>query len=255
MNNKILFIGDIAGRLLELKELCSLFPNHRKIAVGDLQDRGLYSKQVLDYLIENNIEAIFGNHEEMFLDFMLKNFCDDWIKFLYHGGWKTLASYLPDLEKQSFLNKEFQLEELTNFYKTDEWKNNSVYIQDSNYYSNNSSGKTLVKELERVKELIPKKYVEYIKSLPLYIKEDDWVVTHAPISQDSLKEALADEMFVWKKWRASDKNYHQIYGHCNNYNLRKSNDYYIVCVDDENNNRLGGFDWESKSFTFIDNKA
>ena len=254
MKNKILFIGDIAGRVQELEELCGLFPAHRKIALGDLQDRGLFSKEVLDYIMENNIEGLYGNHEEMFLDFMTKDFSGLWVKFLFHGGWQTIASYLPSEDKKTFLNSIISLEELTNYYRTDEFKYASYDIEDSEYYKNNKWAQKLVDELYEIRKLIPNKYVEFIQSLPLYIKENDWVATHAPISQETLEDSLKDDMFVWRKWRASDKEIHQIYGHCNFLNLRKNDEWLVVCVDDTSNDRLSGFDWETKEFTHIDYK-
>lgn len=93
-------IGDVHGCYYTLLELLSkLHKDARIIFVGDLCDRGLYSKEVIDLVIEKNYEVILGNHE----DFMLKH-VDDYLNGINNiwydndqiGGRKTIESYKSD---------------------------------------------------------------------------------------------------------------------------------------------------------------
>ena len=66
---QVYIIGDIHGCFETLKALIKQFPdNARVILVGDLIDRGQGSKKVIQYVIDNNIECVRGNHEVMFLE-------------------------------------------------------------------------------------------------------------------------------------------------------------------------------------------
>lgn len=89
------------------------------ILLGDLIDRGLESKGVLDtvlLLLENglNVECLFGNHERLFLDAALNiNNLNQW---LLNGGDKTLASFLTSsIEK--IPKKYFDLIKSFKYYK------------------------------------------------------------------------------------------------------------------------------------------
>jgi len=102
---QVYIIGDIHGCFETLKALIKQLPdNARIILVGDLIDRGLYSKEVIQYVIDNNIECVRGNHEVMFLESFpnLKNITQpDEIPlsiFKNNGGTKTLLNYKDDEE-------------------------------------------------------------------------------------------------------------------------------------------------------------
>lgn len=101
---RIYAFGDIHGRADLLKQMFTEIdadlargPASRSIEVylGDYIDRGPYSSQTLDLLIERgrDREAVFlkGNHEAYFLE-VLRNpgKVDDWRQF---GGLQTLMSY------------------------------------------------------------------------------------------------------------------------------------------------------------------
>lgn len=67
--------------------------------VGDLCDRGLYSKEVIDHVIKNKYECVLGNHE----DFMIKHIDDyfnnrpnKWFDNKHIGGEQTIDSYKGD---------------------------------------------------------------------------------------------------------------------------------------------------------------
>lgn len=69
MSDLIGVIGDIHGCYLTLSSLYSELVKYTDeiYSVGDLIDRGKKSKEVVDFVIENNIKCIRGNHEDVLL--------------------------------------------------------------------------------------------------------------------------------------------------------------------------------------------
>lgn len=96
--NKLIAIGDIHGEYFKLKNLIEKLKPHKSdtvIFLGDYIDRGLYSKRVIDYLLEceNSFNCIFlmGNHEYYFLKSNNDEYAKDF--FLTYGGIQTIDSY------------------------------------------------------------------------------------------------------------------------------------------------------------------
>ncbi len=100
-------IGDIHGCLEQLKRLLEKIDVEaatatgpvQKIFLGDYIDRGLYSKQTIDFLMEwrekEKMPPIFllGNHEKVFED-IIKNSDQDLLRSWFgFGGRETLMSY------------------------------------------------------------------------------------------------------------------------------------------------------------------
>lgn len=100
MEQKTYVIGDVHGCYYTLLELLEKLDNDARIIfVGDFCDRGLYSKNVIELIIQQNYECILGNHE----DFMIKHFDDylnqkenRWYDNLQIGGKQTIDSYNSD---------------------------------------------------------------------------------------------------------------------------------------------------------------
>ena len=106
---RIYAIGDIHGRLDLLKQLMEQIDAEpkpagitvKKIFLGDYIDRGLQSKQVLDYLMQDadketgadRPDFLLGNHEQVMRE-LVKNsdpkLFQDWLRF---GGRETIMSY------------------------------------------------------------------------------------------------------------------------------------------------------------------
>lgn len=65
-----LVIGDIHGSLNELQKLIKDVDRTttRIILVGDLIDRGVNSEGVIDFVRDNGIECVQGNHEQMLIE-------------------------------------------------------------------------------------------------------------------------------------------------------------------------------------------
>lgn len=108
MTSKSFFIGDVHGRadllksiLDHVERLCILqHVTPTVFFLGDLVDRGLQSKEVLDLVIATMKKwpgsiTIRGNHDDMFLAAMLDDVGTAKSKHWYDncGGWDTCASY------------------------------------------------------------------------------------------------------------------------------------------------------------------
>ena len=106
---RIYAIGDIHGRLDLLKQLMDQIDAEpkpagvtvKKVFLGDYIDRGVQSKQVLDYLIQladkesgaQKPDFLLGNHEQVMRELVKKSdikLLQDWMRF---GGRETLMSY------------------------------------------------------------------------------------------------------------------------------------------------------------------
>lgn len=126
-NHRLYCIGDIHGRLDLLQTV------HNKVAddaadfngiklrlyLGDYIDRGPHSKQVVDYLLENDFPGfstvfLLGNHEQVLLQFLHgpdPAVAREWFLF---GGLPTLASYgvgvkgMPTVKELGHLRAEFR---------------------------------------------------------------------------------------------------------------------------------------------------
>lgn len=67
---RTIIYGDIHGCLEELKLLrkkLNILKDDKEYCVGDLVDRGLYSKEILTYCYKHGIASVIGNHEYKYL--------------------------------------------------------------------------------------------------------------------------------------------------------------------------------------------
>jgi len=189
-------IGDIHGEYKMLLALIKKLPKDAKlIFVGDLIDRGLESREIIEYVRANNHQVIRGNHEEFMIEdgqnLIDKLLANEEIKmnkmWFYAGGIETLLSYgLVEKEKD--------------FYKC-------------------------VKNLEGIEAL--QKDIEWMKCLPLYIQMKNphnpnlpIVISHASIGDFwHLKESHLKhfEFYIMTNRRrpSTDAPIFNIYGHVN----------------------------------------
>jgi len=96
-------VGDVHGCFYTLQKLLKKLPQDaRVIFVGDLIDRGNYSKEVVEFVKLNNYESIMGNHEALMLehieDALLYEKKSQWSNQSNFGGHKTVHSYKNDIE-------------------------------------------------------------------------------------------------------------------------------------------------------------
>lgn len=98
-------IADVAGQYDTLQALIKKMPPGKIILLGDLNDRGPKSKEVIEWAMNTpNVVSLHSNHGDMFVDFML-GFRDPDHLTMYHyqdffnnGGGFTIKSYVPELE-------------------------------------------------------------------------------------------------------------------------------------------------------------
>ena len=92
-------IGDIHcnydGLVALVNAIQSRDVDARIITVGDVIDRGPRAKDCIEFLIENGIEGVMGNHEEFMAGTMAgqAGLAIDWLKHPSNGARATLASY------------------------------------------------------------------------------------------------------------------------------------------------------------------
>jgi len=93
----IAVISDIHGCVNTLKKLVKeirkKYPEIPLYSVGDLVDRGKFGFDVIEYIVNNKINFVPGNHEYMFYYFMKDPFSDMGRNWLYNGYETTLLSY------------------------------------------------------------------------------------------------------------------------------------------------------------------
>ena len=97
-------IGDVAGEFDTLMELLKKMPTaDRIVLLGDLNDRGPKSKEVIEWAMNNTrVITLHSNHGDMFIDFIRANNDPNYEMrysthdFLTNGGDKTLLSYCPE---------------------------------------------------------------------------------------------------------------------------------------------------------------
>lgn len=91
-------IGDVHGCYHTLMHLIEQFPQDAKLVfVGDLCDKGNFSKEVIDFVIENDHLCVKGNHEHLFEKHIINAIEHDvhsaWSSDKRYGGLKCIESY------------------------------------------------------------------------------------------------------------------------------------------------------------------
>jgi len=99
--NSIYVIGDIHGCYYTLMSLIKkLERNSILVFVGDLVDKGNFSKKVVQYVIDNNHYCILGNHEHLMLqnieNAIFYDKASNWSTKKNFGGYKTIKDYKDD---------------------------------------------------------------------------------------------------------------------------------------------------------------
>ncbi|MBS1517427.1 MAG: metallophosphoesterase [Bacteroidetes bacterium] len=121
-DSAIAVIGDIHGCYYTLKKIHSRLKNVGEIySVGDLIDRGKYSKAVVEFCMTNSIKSVRGNHEDMmikaieksdkFLGFMFK----EAEHYYYNGGKETQNSYINSRSFSDFKKFKQNIKDLGHF--------------------------------------------------------------------------------------------------------------------------------------------
>lgn len=109
---------------------------HKLVVAGDLFDRGYQSKEVLYYLYRLNIEnkaiILKGNHEVFLEDlFSYDSHSVQW-NIKHNGFFKTLKSFIPDIENYSLSNVINCLN--SNYPWLEPWIRNLPYFLETEQY-------------------------------------------------------------------------------------------------------------------------
>lgn len=98
MSKRTIIIGDVHGcyeELIELLEKCHYdLENDRLIFLGDLINKGPYSRKVVNFVMEGGHECIQGNHERGFLNSLVNP------QFFKRGFKKFFESYESKKERE-----------------------------------------------------------------------------------------------------------------------------------------------------------
>ncbi len=160
---RTLVISDIHGCYDQLIELLNIVHYNsdldRLILLGDYVDRGKFSKEVIEKVIEmvqgSNVIALRGNHDQRFVDLMMGN-DDSAPKFFQHGGSETLKSYI-------------EIDNMAN------WRDARDYIM--KHYSH---------------------HISFLGGLPLFYEDEQFIYVHAGLNPAYMnwKDQPKDD-FMW----------------------------------------------------------
>ena len=100
-NTSTYVIGDVHGCFYTLQKLIAKIPNDAEIIfVGDLCDKGNFSKEVIDFVIKNKYRCVKGNHEYLMqkylYDAVVHQKHSPWSEDYRYGGIQTYTNYLDD---------------------------------------------------------------------------------------------------------------------------------------------------------------
>lgn len=200
---KINVIADVAGRYDELKLLLAKMPKaDLTVFVGDLNDRGSQSKEVIDYVMNApNTLCLQSNHGDMMVDFydgVKRYHVED---FLRNGGTSTCASYDVGLH--------------------------------------NGDLRAIVKEF-RAK--VPKAHIDFLRDCPYYYEDDNLFISHAAKNPNfSLEDVCTNTPesyrynIIWNRDKPREiEGKLQVMGHNSQFGLRRWGTYsspYAMCID------------------------
>jgi serine/threonine protein phosphatase 1 len=144
-------IADVAGRFDELMLLVKKMPDEEFLFLGDLNDRGKQSKQVIEWVMKN-AKCLKSNHGDMFVyaynrqmrtKYPCANFYDS-MDFYRNGGQNTIYSYgetIKDVPEEHIK----WLAELPWYHKTEDlfvshapWHSNKTLEEACDYHSEDS---------------------------------------------------------------------------------------------------------------------
>lgn len=118
-------IGDVHGCFHTLQNLIAHLPKDAElIFVGDLCDKGNFTKEVIDLVIKNGYHCVKGNHE-----YLMQTYLEDAIFNDKHSLWSSDKRYGGLVTFQSYQDDHITM------YEHLEWvKNLPVYLERDNFF-------------------------------------------------------------------------------------------------------------------------
>lgn len=188
-------MGDIHGQRAMLEEALARIeadggPDARVVFLGDYSDRGPDSRGVLELLSSGLAEGrnwvpLKGNHDRMFERFLDAGTVKDrriasgkgWLHKALGGQW-TLASY--DREAMSFT-----------------LPGNGGLATLLSYEVEIDGGRRLTELIEAAREAVPEAHREFLRSRPLWHREEGLLFVHAGIRPGVPIEAQDEDDLLW----------------------------------------------------------
>lgn len=191
----IAVIGDIHGCINTFEKLYKLISKYKCqiYCVGDLIDRGNFSKEVVQFCIDKNIHSVKGNHEQILLDaiegyknyikqdlngFSQLDLCEELDMFYINGGGSTQKSYTGTEDRLNFHKLEKKLDELG--------------------------------------------HLEFFRNLPIKLEFEKVVISHAGIIAD-----MPEINILWNRKIPGDIGKLQIFGHTPHSKVLTDNKSYV----------------------------
>ena len=189
---RVYAVGDIHGRVDLLDRLHTMIREDaadvqtdlKKVVVylGDYVDRGLYSRELLDFLLDDPLEGfesvhLRGNHDQYFLDFLVDPEREaSWLRF---GGDATIYSYGVRIPNHVPPDKRM------------------VHIRD------------------RLQESVPRRHLAFLGGLELTRVIGDFLFVHAGVNPErSLsKQTPEDLMWIRGKFLKSGRDFGKVVVH------------------------------------------
>lgn len=232
-------IGDIAGQYKTLEALLKKMPDDTPVSLGDMNDRGPQSIDVIKFFRDNG-QAVLGNHEHMMIDAYEGNGFYDLGIWMLNGGLFTLVSCNPDLVSDTRFDK---LMTIVRYYNQGHYINQETLSQASH----------ILEEL--CKENIPADVIEYLKGLPTIIETDDYLLSHAAINPSLPESKLQDltrfDNIIWNRGTPRRKDKFQFYGHMASRQPKIHRDKqgeFAICLDTSFGKVLTGYSTITKKF-------
>ncbi len=118
-------IGDIHGCFYTLQNLIARLPNDAEfIFVGDLCDKGYFSKEVIAFVVDNGHACVKGNHE-----YLMETYLEDAILNDKHSPWSSDKRYGGLVTLESYKNDHVKMLEHLNWVK-----NLPTYLERDKYF-------------------------------------------------------------------------------------------------------------------------
>lgn len=215
-------MSDIHGHLEILKNTLKNVnlkeKNNKLILLGDYIDRGdkscetLYFIKKLSEKFPNQIIALRGNHEDMFLDDLYA---------MYPIG---------------------ELSEIKKYITEDEYK--AILLKVANESDELLKSMIIYKYLTDLIKVKHKNLITWLKGLPYYYETEEQIFVHAGIDEDAgeyWKNTSDNEVFIWKHPPIRGKFYKDIIaGHTHTSEIAEDENYHKVFWDGENHFYIDG---------------
>lgn len=155
ISKPLVVFADIHGNFDKVKKILTQIPEDCHLcSVGDTIDRGIQNREVMDFIIDNNIDSVKGNHESEMEKEMVKvldgtSVLEDSL-WLSNGGLVTLAEFLNDnneIVPQEYEKYRLWLENLPMYIKYKiEGDDNNVFVSHSGMNALLRDGEFLIPE-------------------------------------------------------------------------------------------------------------